>query len=59
VPAELRRSRGSLIFCLNRVRPSSRGLVLPSLLTVLGLVALEATVIAAARIFVCIRAGLH
>jgi hypothetical protein len=59
VPAELRRSRGGLIFCLNRVRPSSRGLVLPPLLTVLSLVTLKATVIAAAQIFVCIRAGLH
>jgi hypothetical protein len=48
VPVELRRFRGSLIFYLNRVRPSSRKLVLPSLLTVLSLVALKAIVIAAA-----------
>jgi hypothetical protein len=48
VPAELRRSRGSLIFCLNRVRPSSRRLVLPFFLIVLSLVAFKATVIAAA-----------
>jgi hypothetical protein len=48
VPVESRRSRGSLIFCLNRVRPSSKELVLPLLLIVLSLVALKATVIAAA-----------
>jgi hypothetical protein len=59
VPAELRRSKGGLIFCLNRVRPSSKKLVLPSFLIVLSLVALKATVIAAAWIFISVRAGLY